>query len=819
MKDGARRTNCKLLCFAENVRSRRDDSAEYAVPKKLECAIPEGEICGLDAIVSASGDVQSVVAAYKDGRVVSAWGDLSQTNEARSVVVGPEPHEVEYSAVLDPEDVKNGILKGREDVLAALDQTGTGGVRGGILCQIVRTKAQRRFELYLLRGHTQNDLQSSKQGLQSIMTFELPGSRRSAATTPYHEVHAASGRVYSMVDGRLAVYDVGRTIPKSLVELGGKRQPFTSFARVSASMVATISAQVVSVHETGYGSVQATGTLQLVAASHVQSKKRKRDSDDHEDLHAPATAISVFSDLGLLVFLSGTQLAAVQLGEEITGRIRGRERPARLTDVLSQGATKRSPDPNQSHDRDDGSRSDWMIRVDKLIENNDIEGLEGLIANDETLGRQRKPETFWRKKPVSDEDVNGDAAAYDDLWPLPEPLDPTKLDRQRIRLILSKVFSYAPDEPQIEVRLASRKLLEWLALTGHLTRKSLEQALQPGDRGVQREPIRPGDIMTAISEIDEEFQLMCSLLSLPARWDLSEVIQALCLLIRSFDATQDPPEQVKGTLSLPSASELNGNGPTSNGDVQMVNGDADSHVESESKAAETELQHVERILMTGLEVRSDTLGVILERFHAFPAVDVTSTMRTMMTAKELVFLIHMLRIELADGGWTSRYIGTGADEEHDDLAIDSKLTNMIDVIPGDGESGPNSQAIRTIGDLLNCAIDAVGTSGWLVGLSGDALGTDDLLDTLRAEVSAGLEGCYEADTLGASLAELEQFVASMPEARRDREEEDVSILLPVGGRAEPTLPKKKSDGRKSKQVLALEMSKKVGKYSLDRIRV
>lgn len=816
VKDSAKSNKRKLFCFAESVRGRKDPNREYSAPTKLECSIPSGEICSLDAVASTSGELSRLIIAYRNGRMLTVDENLSETHEERSDFAGKGAGEVECATVIDEESAKKGILKGRQDVLAALEQTGAGGVRGDLLCQILRSGLNRRFDLYHLQSRHPGLLQSATMSLRSIMSFDLPRPSTPISTRAQHDVHAASGRIYSAAEGRLMIYDLASTAPKLLTELGGQTTPIESFARLSTSLVVTTSAATAAVYETAYGSLQATGNLHVSVAAPDLSKKRKRDNNDLGETHSLPTAVSVFSALGIFVYVSGAQLVAVQLDETSMGRTQGRERPLRLTDVLSKGSQKsrRSEDEQK-----ESEGSDWTARFNELVDMNDLEGLETLVADDQTLGRQRKPESSRRAEVVNDEGVNGDAAAIGDLWPLPELLDPTKLNRSRILYIMSRLFSYALDEPQVEIRIASRKLLEWLALTGCLNRDTLEKALHSDDRGVQREPIRPGDIMTAISETDDEFQLMHSLLSLPAQWELPEVIQALCLLIRSFDATPKSGQQMDQKLALLGPPETNGGANVANGDVPMTNGDADSHVESESKAAETELEHVERVLMSGLEVRSDTLRVILERLHAFPAEDVTRTMRTMMSQKELIFLIHMLRIELADGGWTSRYVDAGADEDRYDGVSDSKVTGMVDVIPSDGETGPSNRAVLAIGDLLNCAIDAVGTSGWLVGLSGDAFGTEDLLDSLRAEVSAGLEGCYEANTLGTFLDELDRFVASKPKRRKGNAEDDVEASLPVGGRAQPTtLKSKRTSGPKSKHAEALEKSKRVGKYSFDRIR-
>ena len=159
--------------------------------------------------------------------------------------------------------------------------------------------------------------------------------------------------------------------------------------------------------------------------------------------------------------------------------------------------------------------------------------------------------------------------------------------------------------------------------------------------------MKPGDIMTAVRNFDYNFHLMRNVLALPVQWDLAEVVQALRFIIESFNA--GPLEKPLLALPAPPAKPVNGE-PVD--DEEMVNGDTGTHleIESESKAAEKELDFVMNALTSGLEVRSDSLQLIIMRLHAFPAHVLTTTMRSMMAHGEIVFFINILRIELADGG-------------------------------------------------------------------------------------------------------------------------------------------------------------------------
>ena len=285
-----------------------------------------------------------------------------------------------------------------------------------------------------------------------------------------------------------------------------------------------------------------------------------------------------------------------------------------------------------------------------------------------------------------------------------------------------------------------------------------------------------------------------------------EVVEALKILIESLDTPSSDIAQI--TLPLPAPTDA---------DIEMEIGDANSNFEVETLAAEKELHHAVSALQNGLEVRSQSLRLIFARLRSFPQKTVKNVLRKRLSHKELVFFIQILRIELAEGGWTSRYIDVGND-------VYANRIEASDKQPGSSTEqvkGPSDQAIRHIGQLLTCAIDAISTSGWLVGLSGNVETTQEILDSVRAEVSASLEGCLEAKTLERCLAELEKYADDAEKAGLTTApiEDLEAAALPMGGRAEGPKKGAAKDGKKSRLEIAREKDLRVGKYSIDRIRI
>jgi hypothetical protein len=542
----------------------------------------------------------------------------------------------------------------------------------------------------------------------------------------------------------------------------------------------------------------------IATTSGTQPRKRKHDEIANES--GTFDLISAFSELGLAVGISGSELMALQMQDTITGNKRSKLRGTRLADVIGQGTVKETRAAQKAERRTEKWEL-WKSRVDELVAANDMEGLEALVANDRKLGRQRQPHNL--------EDLDqetgmfyDDTAAYEELWPLPETFDPQDLDRNKILYLLSKIFSYGDaEDSHLEVAVQSPKLIEWLALTGFLSAASIRKAFQTWDDGLSNmgaRIVQLGDIMAAVRKMDEDFQLTHDLLHLAVHLDIEEIIEALRMILQSFSINQ-PTE---APLALPAPHAVSG-------DTQLPNGDADSELE----VAEDELDHAVNALTAGLEVRSDALRAIFARLHALHSSDVTSAMRRMMSQEELFFLVHILRIELADGGWTSRYI---------DIGEAGAEGGMVDALAGMEQSGPSDESIRVIGFLLNCAVDAIGVSGWLVGL-GNNWSAKELVESLRAEVSAGYEGCLEASTVQTFLAEIERYSAAAGGLERRYEDhydeqtgdEMERAVLPIGGKAASPNVNARSDkgARKSKIARAQEKSRNVGKYVFERIRI
>ncbi|KAI7597383.1 hypothetical protein KC346_g14706 [Hortaea werneckii] len=704
---------------------------------------------------------------------------------------GEATHVVENATVADLQSAKKGLLASREDVTALVDVALPNNSNNSdqlLLCQLLRTGQGRALRVSSLRLGSRDIVQGQAAGMQLLMEVELPDSERKLDQQAHYDLNVGSGKLYQLLGGRLSAFDLSGTMPRTSATFGRSKDPVVSFARMSASTVLAVFMSRIEVFETKYGSVQAS--LPLDSSTRSRHAGQKRKLDDGAEL--PWVAVSSFSELGVVAGLVGSELSVVQLSEQLRASKRVRASGALLVDVLGKGALA-STHGNIDYSLD-AKNEEWRAKVDSTIEEGNMTALEALLA--QSLGVQ----------PGEHEERSRFPAA--------------SVDRRKAMFVLSKCFRMTREDEQAgEVRLVttinSAAIYKMLAKAGYLSASSVRQALKlRNDSASSADKPQSGDVMAVLCIFDN-FQLAHTLLDLPIHWELPQVVQVLRLMIRSFET----PAQAKGSMNALLAPKS-----TANGDKSIQDGAIqETEVESELIAAERELQSAVMAVSTGLEIRSETMRLVIRRLHAYPHGDISLCMRTMMRPEELLFFMKILRIELLEGGWPSRYIDLG-DKQEDVAGLDGT----------DDATGPSNQAIGTISDMMNCAVDAIGTSGWLIGQSSDVYGTAELIDALKSEVSAALEGLYEADTVGTFLRSMAGYERSLEKTwhgveKRKRakgewvaeELEPEEALLPMGCKAEPAVVRSRAtkEGKRSKRMFEEERRRRVGLYSIDRIRV
>lgn len=870
----------------------------YALPKSSKPVVSV-DVLANNASSQSRDPTQDVLIIHADGQVVCLSADLTTERWSenlsslyRSQDSSQEKNgiAVEHISYTEAAAARKGLLKGREDIIALLDPTldGDSGLSEAtrILCVVTAevqpavTETQpRKLHLYALRPRSPDSITSRRPSMQHLLTWDLPTPHvrsHNPARQPLYNIHALSGTLHQLLAGTITTYDLSGTLPRTISELGDDASSFQSFVRLSSSLLLASSATTCGIYDVKYGSVQAVIPLGSEAEA-VANSKRKQDKSAAN--LGSLVLLTYFGDIGLAVGLADDELIGIHIGTDVVPSKRTRATEGLLIDSIGRGIGKKSARTESTRQSTlakppkgclvgptgslDSTWPEKMAELDRHLENGDIDDFERLFA--ESVGIPLAENTLpnagdsapkglpnGTKQPsrangdtqsdsgvrANVDKVDGTSSAFENQslvlaeeCPLPDWQFPNHISSRyrqahrhkalyALRRIFSQVhpsdgsFQEEEDTPgSITIQFYPPNLFHWLVISGFLTPDMVIQALRTlSDASHSSTSVASPDIISAIVEYDPEMHLLHSILDGPSYLDISQTVKAIQLLIRSLDNKPIPaptPLLTNGTISV--ANDTN-------------NDDNDANLAEAEDAASSDLDHALSTLEDGLAIRSRSLRTALTKLHSFPASHIASALRATLSHHEIIFLIQILRIELADGGWTARYIDAGPSGRSDEA--------------GD----PSDRGIVIIAELLNCALDAIGAAGWLVsGLNAADGGAEDLLHSLRLEISAALEGTHEASFMRGLLDDFcrygakKQRTPGLPSAKAQRrkgkpvtvalatpEEAAERRILPLGFKVESKVPETKvsAGGQvkvKSKREIGYEISRKVGKYSFERI--
>lgn len=780
---------------------------------------------------------------YTDGSVDSLSGDLgtkrwdADAAQAVALAQGASSQafgQIEYATVTDVEKARKGLLKSREDALAVVlgsDVTANSAALNiPLLVLSTLSEGARYLRIFALPSRSKDLISSVHPALRHLLSHELPKSNSSAtlSESATFSLHASSGRLQQLLDGVLTTFDLSGTVPSVMSQLSNPTRPYNTFVRVSPALVMAADSTVCGVYDTKYSSLQ--GQLPLSGETVENSPgKRKRAEGESTVLDF----VAFFSDLGLAIAISKNNLVGLQVNVSAPVYKKSKLGTSLLINSLGKG----SGPSNVESEADAAALSKWKGQVDSLLIEGSIDALERFLAAElETTGagpKSVKPTKRGKHGKESKENKADDSANNENQQlTITSQVDASqawnfrnvatlvqKTNRRKALYLLSRMFAWtgnsSQDQASISFVFFAPNIFKWLALTGYLTTTIIERALRQSNATLSAAAsgkIHSGDIMRALNELDPEMHIMHEYLSWPVYIELDEVAIALRTLVKSLD---DPKPGLISKLITSGALDT----------TSLPSALATSDEQGALEAAEADLQYAAAQLENGLNVRSTSLRTVFHRLHSFPPSSIVAALKTHLQQNHLTFFIQLLRVELADGGWT-----TGC--------LDPIISPRVNELP-EGER-PTDNSLTIISNLLSCGVDAVGLQGWLVPPSQEK---DDVIEVLRAETSAALEGAHEACEMGSYLSDFERFAMLLKEqAKEERREgrnaakvdaikkpgfeevkEMLDPILPMGMKVhkiEKMLAR--SGGReqkKSKSLLGKERSMRVGKYSFDRVRV
>lgn len=836
----------------------------------LDIRTQQSEVVAIELLGSAykSSHDHDVVVVYRNGVIDCLSADL-QTTKWSSNLESLLPFEttkflrkkscVEFAALSTGDVIRRTFLKERDDIVAMLDpslklkqQQLANSPFLAVVCSSLQDgssgTASRSLHLLELRMSPPSAFLDGKISLPVVRHLvawqfpTIPDSIKSSSEKPAYAIHFATGTVQQLKDGFILSYDFMQTSPQLTSVSRPPNGGFTSFTRLSSSQFIAASTSAIGIYNLKYKSLQGVLTIPGGNSTLQMEKKRKRSVPSlyTEDI----SLITYLSEIGMVVGVTKNELVAIQLDEEFY-----QKRVQRRTNFLinsigrgvdceeiaykEQSAAQLARPFSQQVVQHDAEMCQWLEqskRLDQFAERNDIQQFEFLFAK--AIGIL-EPQVDPDQKTMalvgtSNEDLSSlNSTNLMSNWGMSTTMTEAERVSHRPKAIyaLSRIFQWSsaaglPRSSQdvqssISIRFLPPNVFQWLLVSQFLSKDLVERALKQASPQKDRKlTIRDGDIATSIFNYDSKMRLLYFVLNTKVYLDIREIVQVIKLIVRSLDTTP---------LSHLTSHPVNG---ATDGLAEIE----DLQVERAVQAAADAIDFAIETLENGVLIRGQTLRPALIKLQSFPPARIVQSLRTMMDHHELIFLIQLLRIELQEGGWASRYFAQPTGEDFADTG------------------NPSDRAISIIAGLLSCVLDAIGIGGWLTtgtAMTSTEKGLDDLVHQLHLESSAALEGIYEASFMKGLLAEFLRFCQRDANTekppnyfreqlmekpfrvpRQDSEYEALQRrVLPLGLKpVDVAQDKWKRDvgGQwklKSSREIGLAISKQVPKYSIEKIRI
>jgi len=807
----------QIICFSESSPTKADPTSKISINTIKSKG--ESPIVALDTVFAFGDDehgkpTSDVLAVHADGTVTCYTQDLR--SEEWSTRVSPDQpsaaiSRVENAVVISLQQAEQTILKSREDVLALLGN-GREAVDGSLLLLTTRS-----IPMEERVGHGNLSLQilyiGSRNGgvrklpipsvrkAKELLSLSIPEPQDFLSRSSEFFIHTATGTMYQSAEGRLAVYDFTGSIPRLSHKLDLGQDARTSFLRLSSHSLACSNADHLSVVDLPYCSMQARIALKGIRETKTPEEKETSETD--------FKLVSFHAPLNLAIALDGRKLLAIQLPATTlhSAEVRKkRKRDGLLVNAIGGGSTSMTKSPFQSilsarnikalgeylpQSAAHENSGDQASELHRYWSSNDVEGFETTAAS--LLGMERNERENRKRKSTNH----------------------PRLNQRNLHYVLSGMFSVKEAEPkagseandarnELQIRLLPRKLCDALIEYGVFNASHIERSLKYTGALSKMSKLAPSAFIQALVEWDTSLGLLLSFLTSAITLSSAELVHVLAIVTRESNASRSL-DKPKLLMSDGEEGEYN--------DVQMLltNGEVtqDSSSPSPANASNNNSQRI--------------FVLTMKRLYIIPSASVARALRSGLSTTQLHILVDALRVEIARSGWLSPYeerLETTAPENQDNTKI------------------------CHIAHLLNCAIDSIGTGGWILGTSvtDELIETSDTIAYMKAEISAALEGIEEATYLKGLLGEIllcgkgtlhSQVKVSKPDTTHRMAHsakplmipmEEISNALPLGLRLAPAISLSKVGAggelmKRSARDIGRQKSKMVGRYSFERIAI
>ncbi|KAK0128374.1 hypothetical protein ONS95_000345 [Cadophora gregata] len=772
-------------------------------------------------VVKEDGEVQ----CYDGDSLEEKWSSPAAAL-SRDASVPMNRLKVEFAQLTNAFSASQGILKGRQDVLAMFPQeVEEDGFNPEILMMISWSSETKSRILHVvnLPRRSAAFAKGMKYSVESLLAVEIPSGSADIVTKPLFTIQVSAGILQQLHGDALTTFDLSDTLPKQQNKITSTDAQ--SFLRLSNTAIMISSKNSIAVYNPKFQSRLASVGLDI---SSEDSLKRKRTGDELQEKGPSHVCkfVSYFPKLATAMAIVDNDLVGIQIEGQQDRH--GRSRTAGLLiDSLGCAAKEQSRPGRDGAVGSKKAKLSGMVTLDSFLPGTmglgqpwvqNIAELEDLFARgdcveskfDEKIEMHLGADWSEKTRMTKTEKTNAmDVSSNGDIIKKPatkRKFPPADVDRRWISYALSKIFTWTASEggvePSLSISFYPLNTFMWLTSNGYMTVANIEAALRSSGTSVASIP--PGQLVKTLVEIDPDMDLLYAVVA-KNYLAAPELLHAIRNLMKSLGLLGDNPG-TKGLL-------------TNEDDVDLANVDVEMQVEQ----AEKDLALAEYQLGPGSGTRGAALSLALTKLYSCPSDDVTIALQTILSSQEIVCLIYLLRFELARGGWTSRY------------------TDSLEQLEMVDDDDIQENAIILIASLLNNCIDAVGTVGWLSGearlADDDLFEAEELIASLKLEVSAALEGIEEAVYLKGVISELvkyaDSFHRALPSQSKDSKKgSDGPIVLPSDDQDIRALP---ISLKAEKQISLLKIgaggavhkrtardigflkSQKVGKYSRERI--
>ncbi|KAL4748546.1 hypothetical protein BDW72DRAFT_195673 [Aspergillus terricola var. indicus] len=675
-------------------------------------------------------DPFDVLAVHRDGRVRRISSDLETQRWSMQHSEIPEGSwEIHSCFLLEFDDAKKSLLKRRPDIasLAAGSSIIAGGSDPSILLLVsypVGTEqislSEVKIQMFSIPAEASSHGVDESQQMRHLMTVNLPniGAEKVDRKNLHWHFHSSSAGLNLSFEKGFVNFDLSQYKPTATSIFILEDEDFSSVMRVSAQSVIGAGKSMIALYDTQYKSIQRS-----IVTEDLPSAATNK---------ARTTFINYFAKLDLVIASKGNSLLAFDLGSShsISGAPGKRSRDGLLIDAISRGI---------------GSASQWE-NVSKKHRSNAAAAL-GLTSAEEI----EKWNNFSRV--VRECTKKNDASGFDqavhsyfqnvDTQALPEPGQYVNLEM--VLFLLSLIFTVGDNtgsadklsasSVNVTVAIWPTETCDWLIRLGYLYPGNVEAALHRAHKPRILPQLPIGTFAQAMQTSDPSLHRLISVLQGPAAFSADELAQMLKIFLNAARSVSIPTELDEESESKKAIT---------NGDGKANTAVALTKTPSESNNPP----------LSTLQTTFTGLNTTLLSLHTHPHPSIKSSLRSTLSRNDIITTIHHLRLSLATGGHATRFTETPP------TPISPHLTSP-------------SLPLKTIIDLLNAAVDAIGPSGWVSIAPGDlnfSLNSEAELSGLRdmaliaemkSEVSAALAGVEEATLLTGILREYLRYPKSV----------------------------------------------------------